>query len=193
MRTRLLALFAPMLALAGLPCANAQEVQTPRYEALEQQLQMLEQRQLDTLERQRVDDLLRPPVLPPLAPGDTTAARALRQLELGRMQDDLILQGRQERMQAERERVIADYALPNRRIAPSSVLVVVEPAQFGLPKPPPGKYYARLDGRFVLVDAASEMVERVLPAQPTDPTADVPQGPRQPLLPPVAAPGLRAS
>lgn len=183
--------------LAGLVCASAfapataQEITRPRYEALEQQMQTLEQRQLDTLEERRVDDLLRPPASPPHV-ADSTASRAMRQLEFRRQQDELILRGTQERAQVQRERVIADYILPNRRIAPSSILVVAEPAQYGLPKPPTGKYYARLEGRFVLVDGASEMVERVLPVQPTDPTADAPQQPRPPLLPPAAIPGPEA-
>jgi hypothetical protein len=74
--------------------------------------------------------------------------------------------------------------MPNRRIAPYSSLVVTDPEAYILPPAPKGHYYARLEGRFVLVDAASELVVKVLDPQPTDPTADVPVGPR----PPVEAP-----
>jgi hypothetical protein len=189
MRHVLAALTCLMIGLlAGVP-ATAQEITRPRYEALEQQLQTLEQRELDTLERRRLEDLLRPPAPSGADPAASAAARALRQLEFQRQQDELIVRGQQDRALAQRERTIAEQALPNRRISPSSILVVREPAAFGLPEAPAGKFYARLDGRFVLIDAASEMVERILPVQPTDPTADVPQAPRPPLSPPVAVPG----
>lgn len=182
MRMIRLSLIGALLSLAA-GHAMAQEIAQPRYEALEQQLQILEQRQLDTLERQRMDNLLSTP-----SPSNTTADRAIRQLDIERRQRELILRGEQERMQAQRERIISDYALPNRRIAPSSVLVVTQPENYGLPHLPRGKYYARLEGRFVVVDAASELVERVLPVQPADPLHDVPQGARRPLSPPVPAP-----
>src|SRR5690606_837214 len=48
-------------------------------------------------------------------------------------------------------------------------------------------YYARLDGRFVLVDATSELVVKVLEPQPTDPAADVPLDPRPPVETPIPA------
>jgi Ni/Co efflux regulator RcnB len=56
--------------------------------------------------------------------------------------------------------------------------VISDPNRYLLPPAPKGQYYARLEGRFVLVDAMSELVVKVLDPQPTDPTADVPAGPR---------------
>jgi Ni/Co efflux regulator RcnB len=60
----------------------------------------------------------------------------------------------------------------------SSTAVVRTPEAYALPPALPGKYYARVDGHFVIVDSTSELVEQVLPVRPTDPTADVPAGPR---------------
>ena len=56
--------------------------------------------------------------------------------------------------------------------------MVTDPERYILPPAPPGKYYARVEGRFVLVDETSQLVTSILPIQPTDPTADVPAGPR---------------
>lgn len=178
---RILAII-PIFLFAAAP-ALAQEITEPRYEALEQQQQTLEQRQLDSLERQRVNEQLRP-IIPG---GETAASRQMRVMEIERQQDLLLLKSQQDRAVVERERTIAEAKLPNRRIAPSSILVVSNPVQYGLPRLPENQYYARVEGRFVVVDSASELVVSVLPVQPTDPTADVPFGPRQLLLPPVPA------
>jgi Ni/Co efflux regulator RcnB len=56
--------------------------------------------------------------------------------------------------------------------------VLTSPESFILPPAPAGQYYARVEGRFVLMDRTSELVTSILPVQPTDPTADVPAGPR---------------
>lgn len=175
--------FVLLFAVAAMSAsANAQEITAPRYEALEQQLQMLEQREFNTLERERMNTIIAPP-----SSTETQAQRALRRLDIEQRQRELILRGEQERALTARERAITEAGIPNRRIAPSSVLVVSEPAAYGLPALPRGKYYARLDGRFVVVDGASELVERILPVQPTDPTADIPAQPRPPLSPPIPA------
>src|SRR5690606_21084401 len=68
-------------------------------------------------------------------------------------------------------------ALLNARIPRNSLVVVTDPERYILPPAPPGKYYARVEGRFVLVDETSQLVTSILPVQPTDPTADVPAGP----------------
>jgi Ni/Co efflux regulator RcnB len=115
----------------------------------------------------------------------TRAERGIRNLDYQREFDRLRLQGDLDRAQIQRERDIANAALPNRRIAPYSSLVVTDPESHILPPAPKGHYYARVDGRFVLVDATSELVVKVLDPQPTDPTADVPVGPRPPAEKPI--------
>jgi Ni/Co efflux regulator RcnB len=83
-----------------------------------------------------------------------------------------------ERAQVQRERDLEDAALPNRRIAPHSSLVVTDPERYLLPPAPSGQYYARLNGRFVLVDRTSELVVNVIDPKLTDPAGDVPVRPR---------------
>jgi Ni/Co efflux regulator RcnB len=119
------------------------------------------------------------------------AERGLRELDYQRQRDSLLLQAEQDRQRVQRERDLAAAALPNMRVARSSTAVVTSPETYLLPPAPPGKYYARVQGRFVLVDGTSELVESVLPVQPTDPTADVPLGPRP--LPDFSLPARRVS
>jgi len=171
------------IAFALAAPAFAQETEPlPRFEALEQQTLALEQRQLDKLETQRQQELFRP-VTP--NSGVTHADKAMRVLEIEREMDRLRLQGDLQRAQVQRQRDIAIAALPNRRIASHSSLVIRDPERYVLPPAPPGQYYARLEGRFVLVDSRSELVVKVLDAQPGDPTADVPLGAPPPLQPPI--------
>jgi Ni/Co efflux regulator RcnB len=171
------------LALIALP-AYAQLDTLPRFDALDKQLQMEEQRQVDQLEtaRQHERDFGNP------AHG---AERALRDLEYQRERGRLLLQAEQDRQRVARERMLAEAALLNRRVPATSTAVVTSPESHILPPPPPGQYYARVEGRFVLVDRTSELVTSVLPVQPTDPTADVPAGPR--ALPDMSLPARRVS
>lgn len=155
--------------------AWAQLEPLPRFEALEKQFQMEEQRQVDQLETARQREVTSS-ALP--GSGVSEAERALRGLDYQRQRDDLLLKQEQDRARVQRERDLADAALLNARVPATSTAVVGEPNTYLLPPAPPGKYYARVNGRFVLVDATSELVERILPVQPTDPTADVPLGPR---------------
>lgn len=154
----------------------------PRFEALEMQQQMNEQRQLDTLEADRQRDLGKA-ALP--NSGITAAQRALIDQQYESQKQQLLLQLQNQRALEQRERDIAAAALPNTRVPAFSSAVVTDPARYILPPAPPNQYYARIDGRFVLVDRASELVVSVLPVQPTDPVADVPAGPR-----PMPGPGL---
>lgn len=155
----------------------------PRFEGLEMQQQMAEQREFDNLEADRQRDLNRA-ALP--NSGVSTAERALLDMQYNRERDQRLLKLEQDRQRVQRERDLANAALMNARVPAHSSLVVTDPARYILPPAPPGKYYARVEGRFVLVDAASELVTSVLPVQPTDPTADVPAGPRP--LPEAALP-----
>ncbi len=165
-----------LLIAAGAAPSVAQETnQLPRFEALEQQEQALEQQRFDSLERQRQQDLSRA-AFPESE--ISRAERGIRDLDYQREADKLRLQGELERAQVQRQRDLSDAALPNRRVAPYSSLVIDDPERYILPPAPKGHYYARIDGRFVLVDATSELVVRVLEPQPTDPTADIPVGPR---------------
>jgi Ni/Co efflux regulator RcnB len=168
------------LVLTSVPALAQESAPLPRFEALEQQTQALEQRQLDKLETQRQQELLHPP-----GSGVSRADSAIRALEIEREMDRVRLEGIERRAQIQRERDIAEASLPNRRIAAHSSLVISDPERFLLPPAPPGQYYARLEGRFVLVDRASETVVKVLDVRPTDPTADVPLGapppPRAPI------------
>lgn len=162
------------LLFVALP-AHAQLDTLPRFDALDRQLQMEEQRELDQLEsaRQRERDLSSLP-----GSGVSGAERALRDMQYRRERDRLLLLAEQDRQSVERERMLAEAALLNRRVPATSTAVVTSPERFIMPLAPPGQYYARVDGRFVLVDRASELVVSVLQAQPTDPTSDVPAGPR---------------
>lgn len=172
---------ASVMAFAAPALAQVSEP-LPRFEALEQQQQMAEQRELDNLEANRQREQMRS-----LAPnsGVSEAERALRKLEYDRVRNDRLLELERDRQRVQRERDLANAALLNARVPPNSSLVVTDPQRYILPPAPPGKYYARVEGRFVLVDETSQLVTSVLPVQPTDPTADVPAGPR-----PLPAAGL---
>ncbi len=173
---RLLCLLA--VCGAGL-AAHAQEFTPPPFEALEQQRATSEQRAYDQAEKSRIAEQQTY-----LAnPGQVSAAdHALRQLELQRQLDQLRLQSDLTRMQTTNERAAVEASLPNRRIARASVLVVAHPEDYALPPAPKGQYYARLEGRFVLVDAMSELVVGVVPA-PAEPRGDTPLGVPPPPLP----------
>jgi Ni/Co efflux regulator RcnB len=175
------------IALSATP-AFAQLDQPPRFEALEQQLQTLEQLQADTLGAAQDRDRTRT-ALP--GSGASEAERGLRELDYRSQRNALLLQSEQDRRLVQRERDLAAAALPNTRVPRSSTAVVTSPETYLLPPAPPGKYYARVQGRFVLVDGTSELVESVLPVQPTDPTVDVPLGPRP--LPDFSLPTRRVS
>jgi len=169
-------LVASAVLLACAAPAVAQESDNlPRFDALEQQKQSVEQDRLDSLERQRQRerDFTTNPAL-----GVSGAERGIRDLQYQRELDLLRLEGELERAQVQRERDLEKAALPNRRIAPFSSLVITDPERYVLPPAPPGHYYARLDGRFVLVDKTSELVVKVLDPRLGDPTGDVPAGPR---------------
>lgn len=176
--------------LVAAPAFAQVEQPLPRDLGLEMQQQREEQRQLDEIARTRQNERDRA-----LLPGSGTslADAALRDLELRREQDRLLLQMEQERMREQRERDVVTNALPNRRVPATSSAVVNNPEAYILPPAPPGKYYARVDGRFVIVDSTSELVEQVLPAQPTDPTADVPAGPRPLPVPDISLPVRRVA
>jgi Ni/Co efflux regulator RcnB len=166
----------PAAFLICMAPAFAQESNNlPRFDALEQQKQAVEQDRFDNLERQRQRerDFTTSP-----SSGFSSADRALRDLEYQREFDKLRLEGDLERAQDQRERDLDNAALPNRRIAPFSSLVITDPERYVLPPAPPGHYYARLDGRFVLVDRTSELVVKVFDPKLGDPTGDVPVGPR---------------
>lgn len=170
-----------VFAACARPVLAQETGQLPRFDALEQQKQQVEQDRFDSLERsrQRERDFTTNP-----ASGVSGAERAIRDMEYQREFDRLKLEGDLERAQVQRERDLEDAALPNRRIAPSSSLVIADPERYILPPAPAGHYYARLNGRFVLVDRTSELVVKVLDPKPTDPTGDVPVGPRPPVQPP---------
>jgi Ni/Co efflux regulator RcnB len=177
---------AGLLASSLFAPAFAQETPPlPRFEALEQQQLTLEQDRLDNFARQQ--QFARDLTLSPNS-GVTAADRALRDLEFRRQMDLLVLEGQQQRDLVARERAIDQASLPNRRIAPFSPAVVQDPVGELLPPAPAGYYYARLDGRYVLVDAGSQLVVKVLEPQPTDPVDDLPARPLPPLQQP---PGVR--
>ncbi|MEQ1781907.1 MAG: hypothetical protein ABMA14_11140 [Hyphomonadaceae bacterium] len=175
------------IALSAAP-AVAQTDSLPRFDALEQQMRTLEQRKVDDLgaaqDRDRVQTGL------PNS-GVSEAQRGLRELEYQRQRETRLLQAEQDRRLVQRERDLAAAALPNTRVPRSSTSVVTSPEAYLLPPAPQGKYYARVQGSFVQVDGTSELVESVLPVQPTDPNADVPAGPRP--LPDFSLPARRVS
>ncbi|MEQ1608591.1 MAG: hypothetical protein ABL956_06445 [Hyphomonadaceae bacterium] len=146
----------------------------PRFEALEQQQRMAEHRELDNLEANRQRDLARA-ALP--NSGVSEAERARLGMQYDRAREARLLEIERDQQRLQRERDLANATLLNARVPPNSSLVFTDPARYILPPAPPGKYYARVEGRFVLVDATSQLVTSILPVQPTDPTADVPAGP----------------
>ncbi len=146
----------------------------PRFEALEQQQQMVEQREFDNLEANRQRDQMRSMV--PNS-GVSEAEQALRRMEYDRARNDRLMELDRDRQRMQRERDIANATLLNTRVPRNSSVVVKDPESYILPPAPPGRYYARVEGRFVLVDETSELVTGILPVQPTDPTTDVPTGP----------------
>lgn len=162
------------IAASAAP-AFAQIEPLPRFEGLEMQQQRAEQQRIDELERNRQQERNRA-----LQPGSgvSAAEAALRDMQLQRERDMLLLQMEQQRMREQRERDVVTNALPNMRVPATSTAVVTQPEAYLLPPLPPGKYYARVDGRFVVVDSTWELITEVLPVQPTDPTADVPASPR---------------
>jgi hypothetical protein len=176
---------AGLLALGVFAPAMAQEVEPPRFEALEQQLLTLEQNRVDALAR--AQQLQRDLGFNPNS-GVTAADQALRDIENRRQMERLMFEGQQLREQAARQNQIDQATLPNRRIEPFSSAVVQDPVGEILPAAPAGYYYARVDGRYVLVDAGSKQVVKVLAPQPTDPTDDLPARPLPPLQQP---PGVR--
>jgi Ni/Co efflux regulator RcnB len=169
-----------LVALLAAPALAQGIPNLPRFDALEQQKQDLEQQHLDSqaAKQQRKLDAMAQP-----NSGVTQAERGIKKLEYEAQRDKLILRGELERQQIARERQLDAVALPNRRIPAYSTLVVSDPGAYLLPPPPKGQYYARIDGRFVLVDAGSELVVQVLDPLPTDPQFDQPAGPRPPLQP----------
>jgi Ni/Co efflux regulator RcnB len=181
-----------LIAAIGGP-ALAQGFTPPRFEGLDQQKQTQEQNALDAQQKrlQAEREKAITPAPNSQSPAANAAASALRQTQLQDQINRTEVHQQQERLAVARENAATDTALPNRRIAKSSVLVVPDPVRYGLPSAPPGQYYARVDGRFVLVDAASELVVKILDPRPTDPTDDLPTRPRPATQPPipVAPPG----
>ena len=174
---------ALVLVIGWAAPAMAQVTDTlPRFEALEQQQLAVEQNRLDDLARQQQDQRNQN-LLP--GSGVSSAEQALRDLDYQRETQRILLENQQQREQVARERQLADAALINKTVPSYSSTVIQDPERFILPPAPPGKYYARVDGRFVLVDAGSQLVSKVMPIQPTDPFNDLPAGPlpstQQPL------------
>lgn len=178
---------AGVMAFASPALAQVSEP-LPRFEALEQQQRMAEQREFDNLEANRQREMMRS--TQPNS-GVSEAERALRGLQYDRAREQRLLELDRDRERVQRERDLANAALLNARIPSNSSLVVTDPERYILPPAPPGKYYARVEGRFVLVDETSQLVTSILPVQPTDPTADVPAGPRP--LPDAGLPVRRIS
>lgn len=171
---RLMAI-ASICALAAPAFAQAPVEPPPRFEGLEHQLQALEQYEIDKIgqDYQRDRERMAAP-----NSGFTAADIGIRQLEYERVRDQKQFEAEQQRLRVAQEREQADIALQNTRVPPFASVVVRDPEAHILPVAPPNTYYARVNGRYVLVDAKSQLVTGVLPVQPTDPTFDVPAGPR---------------
>ena len=152
--------YAPLIAIAlGISApalsasAWAQAYEPPRFEGFEQQQRDLNQQRLDDFDRQRTNELSRP--VPPgqssLAAADR--ADALRQIDAQR--DQFLLERQIENQAKQREREIANLTASERTILPNAAEVVDNPKAYNLPTPPAGQYYARLNGRYVVVDGAT--------------------------------------
>lgn len=175
------ALIVTASLVACMPTAHAQEFVPPRFEGLEQQQLNLEQRQYDRLEERLQSEQFRA-----AQPGAFPASSALRRMEIEREARELRREGAERRAATARETAIREAMLPNRRIAAHSSLVVTDPERYALPLAPAGQFYARLDGRFALVDADSEMVVSILEPSIGDPGNDLPARPLPDLQPGVA-------
>src|SRR5262245_2958788 len=128
----------PLCLIAAPAFAQATET-LPRFEALEQQQRMAEQRAFDNLEANRQGDRART-ALP--NSGVSEAERALLGLQYERAREQRLLELDRDRQRLQRERDLANAALLNKQIPPNSSLVVTDPERYILPPAPPGKYYA---------------------------------------------------
>src|SRR5690349_10508897 len=174
-----------VIAVGFAAPAMAQVTDTlPRFEALEQQQLSLEQNRLDSLAQQHQEQRSQN-LLP--GSGVTAADQALRDLDYQREAQRILLENQQQRDQIARENQIADTALINKTVPAYSSTAIRNPEAYILPPAPQGQYYARVDGRFVLVDRTSQLVTSVLPIQPTDPTNDLRAGPLPPTQQPLGA------
>ncbi|MEY4782547.1 MAG: hypothetical protein RIR41_482, partial [Pseudomonadota bacterium] len=97
--------------------ANAQLDTLPRFDALDRQFQMEEQRQVDRLEsaRQRERDLNSLP-----GSGVSAAGQAMRDMDYRRERERLLQKAEQDRQAVARERMLAEAALLNRRVPATS-------------------------------------------------------------------------
>ena len=113
----------------------------------------LNQQQLDSFDRQRTNELSRP-----VTPGRSSLdaanrADALRQIDAQR--DQFLLERKIENDAKQREREIARLSEPNQTILPNAAEVIDNPRAYNLPVPSAGQYYARLNGRYALIDGAT--------------------------------------
>lgn len=162
--------FIALVTAAGLGApAMAQQVEPPRFEAFEQQQRDLNQQRLDSFDRQRQNEILTPPL-----PGTGDGGRADRMMEIERERQRTLLEFEVDRQAKQRERDIATANLPQRTILPSAPEVVDNPQYYALPKAPAGQYYARVDGRFVLVDGATNRPVKSFNVQPDEAGAGIP-------------------
>ncbi|MBI1340073.1 hypothetical protein GC169_07685 [bacterium] len=166
------ALLVCLPAGVSSPVAAAQVFTPPPFEALDTQRAFTASRRLEELDARARAAHPTAQVRPPgaLLP-DTGDASDLESREILREARALDLDLRLSASRESRSQAVDEAGLPNRRIARFSPLVIADPYARGLPSPPPGRYYAKLAGRVVEVDAASEIVVRVLPetvARPAD-------------------------
>jgi len=190
--------YAVLATALGLlaPSAFAQAYEPPRFDGFEQQQRDLNQQQLDSFDRQRTNELSRP-----VTPGQSSLdaanrADALRQIDAQR--DQFLLERRIENEAKQREREIAKLSEPNQTILPNAAEVIDNPRAYNLPVPPAGQYYARLNGRYALIDGATNRpiksfdlspdeggstIPGTTPPRPRQPPQFYQKLPKQPALP----------
>jgi Ni/Co efflux regulator RcnB len=152
--------------------ALAQEQDLPRFDAFEQQQRDSQQQRFDDLDRARRDELLLR--TPTERPGDTRADRAMWLQDLERERSRLELEVQSDRSRERQARDSTALALPNRVVPSYSSDVIRDPERYVLPPAPPGQYYARIDGKFALIDAATQKPAKIFDTHPGEPSYAMP-------------------
>jgi hypothetical protein len=167
--------YAPLIAIAfgASAPAFAQGVEPPRFEAFEQQKRDLDQQRIDDFDRQRTNELSRP-VTPGQGAGQDAGNRADALREIERQRQQFLLEREVENQAKQRERDIASITATERTILPNAGEVIYDPKTQILPPPPPGDYYARLNGRYVLVDGATHRPIKSFDLQPDEAGSSIP-------------------
>lgn len=164
--------YAVLATAIGLlaPSAFAQEL--PRFDAFEQQQRDMNQQRQNDFDKARNNEIARP--VPSNQAGAAAAIRAERLQQIERDRQQFQLEREVERSAQQRERDIARITEDNRTILPNASEVIDNPRAYNLPTPQAGQYYARLNGRYVLVDGVTNKPIRSFEVSPDEGGSTIP-------------------